>query len=230
LPPVVEVRGVTKTFDHHPVLRGIDFTAAAGDVVAVLGANGSGKTTLLRLIATILPPTRGTVTLFGQPASPRPEVRRRIGMVAHESFLYDMLTVEENLVFFAGLYRLHADRVTAVLAQTALRPIAHRRVRILSRGQRQQANLARALLHDPDLLVLDEPYTGLDLDMAGRLTSALRDGRRDRTILLTTHEPAQARAVATGAAVLTDGRLGPVLPPEELDATTLAEVFGADRR
>ncbi len=227
----VELVGVVKAFDHRPVLRGVDLRVRGGDTVAILGANGSGKTTLLRLVATLSTPTRGTVSVLGRTAAPLADLRRRIGFVSHESLLYDSLTVEENLRFFAGLYGLPRDRVASIMAEMALQPIAPRRARVLSRGQRQQANLARALLHDPDLLILDEPSTGLDLDATARLTALLRDrATRERTIIMSTHDVAEARVLATGAVVLLDGRLGPVTPTRDLDEAQLAAWFGDVRR
>ncbi|MDR7418704.1 MAG: heme ABC exporter ATP-binding protein CcmA [Armatimonadota bacterium] len=226
----VDVRGVVKSYDHRPILRGVDLVVEAGQTLAVLGPNGSGKTTLLRLIATLASPTRGEITLFGQPAGPVPELRRRIGLVAHESLLYDNLTVAENLRFFAGLYGLAAGRVDAMLTQTALRPIAGRRARVLSRGQRQQVNLARALLHDPDILILDEPYTGLDVTAAERLTATLRtDAGRGRTVIFTTHDLAEAEALGASMTVLLGGRLTEVMRPGSLDDARLAAWFHQGR-
>jgi heme exporter protein A len=226
----IEVAGVIKSFDYRPVLRGVDLQVRAGETVAVLGPNGSGKTTLLRVIATLSAPTRGAVSLFGRPASASPEIRRRIGLVAHESLLYDNLTVAENLHFFGSLYGLGADRVAAMLVQAALTRIAGRRARVLSRGQRQQVNLARALLHNPDVLILDEPYTGLDVSAAGRLTAMLLDeARRGRTIVFTTHDLGEARGLQASTAVLLDGRLTELMPPGRLDETRLATWFHEGR-
>ncbi|MDR7483940.1 MAG: heme ABC exporter ATP-binding protein CcmA [Armatimonadota bacterium] len=231
MPWAVEVDGVVKAYDHRPVLRGASLCVRTGQTVAVLGANGSGKTTLLRLVATLSPPTRGTVRLFGRPAAPVPEVRRRIGVVPHESLLYDSLTVEENLRFFAGLYGLPRRQVDDLLDRTALRPLASRRARVLSRGQRQQVNLARALLHDPELLILDEPYTGLDLGAADRLTAMLRDAvGQGRTVLLSTHDLAEAQDLTASIAVLLDGRLTEVMPADSLDEGRLAAWFREGRR
>lgn len=219
----VEVSGLTKAYDHRPVLRGVDLRVAVGQTLAILGANGSGKTTLLRVIATLSSPTRGTVRVFGQPADASAALRRRLGFVAHDSLLYDNLTVGENLAFFAGLYALDGSRVAAILRQAALEPLAHRRTRILSRGQRQQVNLARALLHNPEILLLDEPYTGLDVTAAGRLTTMLRDEtRQGRTVIFTTHDLAEADALGADLAVLLSGRLTEVLPPGALDADRLS--------
>jgi heme exporter protein A len=227
----VEVRGVVKSYDHRPILRGVDLAVDVGQTLAVLGPNGSGKTTLLRLIATLSPPTRGQVVLFGRPAGPSPEIRRRIGLVAHESLLYDNLTVAENLRFFAGLYGLNSGRMASVIAQTALEPVAARRVRVLSRGQRQQVNLARALLHNPDVLILDEPYTGLDVTAAGRLTGLLRaEAGRGRTVIFTTHDLAEASGVDAAMTVLLEGRLTEVMPPGSLAESQLATWFHEGRR
>lgn len=203
----VELSGVSMVFDYRPVLRGVDLRVRTGEVLAVLGANGSGKSTLLRLMASLVRPTRGTVALFGRDPHTSPELRGRIGYLPHHSLLYDSLTVEENLRFFAALYGVARARVRAVLDASGLRSLARRRVRILSRGQRQQADLARALLHDPALLLLDEPFTGLDVDAATRLGAAIRDAAGVRTVVFATHDPAEARRLATGAAVLAAGRL-----------------------
>ncbi|MGH2405551.1 MAG: ATP-binding cassette domain-containing protein, partial [bacterium] len=179
----VALAGVTKAYDHRPVLRGIDLRVRVGEIVAVLGANGSGKSTLLRLAATLAAPTRGSVVWFGQPQAPPPAVRRRIGVLPHESLLYDGLTVEENLRFFAGLYGVPSARVEPAMISAGLALVRGWRARILSRGQRQQVDLARALIHDPELLILDEPFTGLDLDAAQRLAAMIREGAGRRAVL-----------------------------------------------
>jgi heme ABC exporter ATP-binding subunit CcmA len=225
-PWIIEIRQVVKSYDHRPVLRGVDLRVPEGQTLAVLGPNGSGKTTLLRLMATLSTPTRGAVLLFGRPAAPSPEIRRRIGLVGHESLLYDNLTVEENLMFFGRLYGLSGSRIAAAIAQAALGAIAGRRARVLSRGQRQQVNLARALLHDPDILILDEPYTGLDVTAVARLTDRLRaESRRGRTIVFTTHDLAEARGLDANLTVLLGGRVSAIMPPGAIDDARLAAWF-----
>ncbi len=228
-PWAVELLGVTKSFDYRPVLRGIDLRVTAGQILAVLGANGSGKSTLLRLMAGLIQPTRGTVAVFGHHARPVPDLQRRIGLVPHQSLLYESLTVEENLVFFAGLYRVASSHVEATLRDARLSSLRGRRVRILSRGQRQQVDLARAVLHDPALLLLDEPFTGLDLDAAARLADAIRRSSGNRTVIFATHDVAEARALAAGAAVLRGGRLEPTIAPAALDEAELARWFREPR-
>ncbi len=214
----VRLTGVTKAYDHRPVLRGIDLHARLGETVAVLGANGSGKSTLLRLAARLIQPTRGSVVWFEEPAAAAATVRRRIGLLPHESLLYDGLTVEENLRFFAGLYGLPASSVEPAIGAMGLNPLRALRARILSRGQRQQVDLARVLLHDPQLVILDEPFTGLDLDAARRLAAMIRQGAGGRAVLFATHDPGEAQALAGRAVVLSDGRLAEPVSPASLDA------------
>ncbi|MDR7556614.1 MAG: ABC transporter ATP-binding protein [Armatimonadota bacterium] len=221
----VEAAGVARAFDHRPVLRGVDLRVRTGETVAVLGANGAGKSTLLRILASVLRPTRGTVVWFGDPDAPAASVRRRLALVPHESLLYDGLTVEENLRFFAGLYGLPSARAAEVLEALGLGALRTRRARVLSRGQRQQVDLARALLHDPVLLLLDEPFTGLDLEAAARLAATLRAIGASRTVIFATHDPAQARALADRAAVLRGGRVAVVEPAAALDDAALAAWF-----
>lgn len=221
----VRLSGVTKAYDHRPVLRGVDMHVRRGETVAVLGANGSGKSTLLRLAATLTPPTRGSIVWFEEPAAPAATVRRRIGLLPHESLLYDDLTVEENLRFFAGLYGLPASAVEPAIGAPGLEALRARRARVLSRGQRQQVDLARVLLHDPQLVILDEPFTGLDLEAARRLAAMIRQGAGGRAVLFATHDPGEAQALAGRAALLRDGRLSELTSLASLDTAQLAQRF-----
>ncbi len=167
-------------------LDGIDLTVAAGESVLLLGANGAGKTTLLRLLALLARPTAGEYLLFGEPTrrgGDRLAQRRRLGFLAHQSWLYEHLTAEENLRFHAGLYALPPDRTAIETALDAVGLLARRAdaVRTYSRGMQQRLALARVLLHRPDLLLLDEPFTGLDREGAERLRGLLQPhaaGRR----------------------------------------------------
>jgi len=198
--------------------------------MAVLGANGSGKSTLLRIAATLLAPTHGDVRIFGA-AGGVPGVRGRLGFVSHESLLYEHLTVYENLIFFSGLYGGngrggHRRGGEAIAGEIVSAALLGRRVRLLSRGQRQVADLARALVHDPDLLILDEPFTGLDLDAAAGLEQLLRaQASRGRTLLFATHDVREAQALADDAVVLHQGHLAEPVPVDALDETRLAAQF-----
>ena len=163
----VAAQGVTKRFGRSAALRGIDIEASPGERLAVFGPNGSGKTTLLRILAGLSSPTNGEVRIGGLThAKGARRLRGRIGVVAHHTYLYDDLTAEENLVFYARMFGLaEPERAAAeALERAGLFERRRDRVRAFSRGMQQRAALARATLHDPDVLLLDEPDTGLDQD------------------------------------------------------------------
>lgn len=208
---VVEARGLTREYAGRPVLRGVELQVAGGEVVALLGPNGAGKTTLLRVFALLLRPNAGVLRVMG--LDPRREpvrARRHVGYVGHESGCYEDLTAAENLSFHADLHGVGdpVRRVTELLVWAGLKDAAHRPVRTYSRGMQQRLALARALLHAPDLLLLDEPFTGLDRagrDLLAHLLAALAgDGH---TVVLSLHDPTPVAAVVTRAAILHRGRL-----------------------
>ena len=211
-PPPIRARGLARAFAGVPVVAGVDLTVAAGEALVLLGPNGAGKTTLLRMLALLVRPTAGELALFGTDGREAPPaLRRRIGYAAHESLCYPDLTAAENLAFYARLFEVDgaAARVEALLAWAGLEGTGRRPVRTFSRGMAQRLALARALLHEPDLLLLDEPWSALDPAAADGLTErlvALRDG--GRTIVLTTHDVARAAPLATRVAVLARGRIG----------------------
>lgn len=184
---------------------------APGDVVLLAGPNGAGKTTLLRCLAGLLRPTRGEVLLDGTPiTSSDAASRRRIGFVAHQTWLHDDLTLLENLAFAARLYSLPSphDAALAALERAGLVARAGTRPPALSRGMQQRAAIARALLHDPAVRLLDEPFTGLDGDASDRLRDQIAAGASDgRITVIVTHQPDDAWAVATRVAGLHKGRL-----------------------
>lgn len=181
-----------------------------GEILLVLGPNGAGKSTLLRTIAGLLLPTAGSVMVDGRPLKrDDPEARRPIGLLSHQSLLYDELTLLENLVLAATLYGL-ADarpRALAALAAQGLEQRALEKPRSLSRGMQQRAAIARALLHDPALLLLDEPFTGLDAVASDRLRQLLLAERTaSRAMVLVTHHAAEAWELATRVGVLRNGQ------------------------
>ena len=189
---------------------GIDLALPAGAFLTIFGPNGAGKTSLLRMLAGALRPTRGEVRLAGKPLAPgSPEGRERIGVLSHQTYLYAHLSARENLRFYGRLYGLSGldDRVDARLDQVGLKTRADDRVQGFSRGMRQRLGLARTLLHDPELVLLDEPYTGLDPHAAAVLRGvleALHDGRR--TVVLVTHNLTQGLEIADRAAIQVRGR------------------------
>lgn len=206
---VVHAEGLGKAFGRAMVLRDLSLRVSTGEVVALFGPNGAGKSTLLRLFAALMTPSSGTLALFGARDVSR-AVRRRIGLVAHQSFLYPDLTARENLLFYAGMYGLTdaEARADAWLDRVALADVGDRPVRLFSRGMEQRLALARALLHDPDLILLDEPWNGLDAAAAEWLGGLLVDLRaHGRTVVVATHDFQRGLEVATRAVIVHRGRL-----------------------
>jgi heme exporter protein A len=217
MPAALEVEHVSKRFGNTLALDDLGWTVERGDAVALFGPNGAGKTTLLRLCATLLRPTQGTIRVLGLDAASRgPAVRRRIAVLGHESWLYPDLSARENLRFYARLFGV-ADapaRVAALIEHLGLEGWSHRPVGVLSRGLLQRVALARVLLHEPELLLLDEPFTGLDLEARDWLCAILRDAhRRGVTLVMSTHDVGHGLALCTTALILRRGRIawqGPV--------------------
>lgn len=208
--PLVEARGLTRRYGAVRALAGVDLVLHRGEVLLVLGPNGAGKSTLLRSLAGLLRPTTGTVLIDGRPLSrDDADARRPIGLLSHQSLLYDELTVLENLMLTARLYDFPdpRERAMAALRAQQLDHRAHDRPRSLSRGMQQRAAIARALLHDPSLILLDEPFTGLDSLAADRLRELLLAERTStRAMVIVTHQASEAWELATRVAVLKDGQ------------------------
>jgi heme exporter protein A len=206
---IVEAENLSKTFAWMPILHGISCQIGCGEIVGVFGPNGAGKTTFLRLLATLLKPSAGRLQLFGR-APHDSAVRQRVGFLGHDSFLYPDLTPVENLTFYGRAYRV-ADLSTcieAALQQSGLHDWRHTPVRTFSRGMEQRLALARALLHNPDLLLLDEPYTGLDQRGVATLQTNLTQAKeRRKTVVLTTHDIALGLELCTRAFILHRGRI-----------------------
>ncbi|HKA54836.1 MAG TPA: heme ABC exporter ATP-binding protein CcmA [Candidatus Binatia bacterium] len=219
---VIEAENLHKTFAWVPVLQGVSCRVGVGEVVGVFGPNGAGKTTFLRLLATLLQPSGGTLRLFGR-APHEPAVRRRLGFLGHDSFLYPDLTPIENLTFYGRAYGLSrmGERIDTALEQIGLRDWGNTPVRTFSRGMEQRLALARALLHEPDLLLLDEPYAGLDSHGVTYLQTTLtRAKAQGKTVVLTTHDFALGLGLCDRAVILHRGRLswqsaGPLPPVQE---------------
>ena len=209
--PPVRAEGLVRAFAGTPVLAGVDLVVRAGEAVVLLGPNGAGKTTLLRILALLLRPGGGRLALFGtETRAAPPALRRRIGYVGHESLCYPDLTAAENLAFYARLFDVPdaTARIAELIGWAGLELAAHRPVRTYSRGMAQRLALARALLHGPDLLLLDEPFAGLDPEavaMLQRCLGALRAA--GHAIVLTTHDLERAAPVATRLAILHRGRV-----------------------
>jgi heme exporter protein A len=209
MPWVAEAENLTKTFAWAPVLNGVSCRIAAGEIVGVFGPNGAGKTTFLRLLATLLRPSSGKLVLFG--SSPQDTlVRRKLGFLGHDSFLYPDLTPLENLTFYGRAYSVPdaQTRIVTVLRQIGLQKWGNTPVRTFSRGMEQRLALARVLLHEPDLLLLDEPHTGLDAQGVAVLQSTLSQTRAaGKTAVLTTHDFALGLDLCTRAFIFDRGRI-----------------------
>jgi heme exporter protein A len=189
---MVRMQGVTKRYAHVWALRGIDLELQQGRCLSIFGANGAGKSTLLKILATLTRPSAGTVTIAGYDVVREAEkVRPLLGVLGHRTFLYGDLTAQENLQFYGRLFGVDSTQshIKDLLQLVGLEAQARQRVRTYSRGMQQRLAIARVLLHRPPLLLLDEPYTGLDQHAVVRLQEVLSDLRRaKRTIILSTHD------------------------------------------
>jgi len=220
----LELRGIARRFGRRWVLRGIEFNAAGGQVIAITGRNGSGKTTLLRILATLLRPTRGAGQVFGLDLlRDADSIRVRVGFLAHETGLYGTLTAEENLVFAQRMAGAPADgrRIAAALDEAGLAGERRERVRGFSSGMRRRLALARLLLRPPRLLLYDEPYASFDADGVTRVNRlALDVAGSGGIVLLATHDLSRAEPILHRRAAIEDGRiLERGSPADEVTAT-----------
>jgi heme exporter protein A len=219
--PAVRAERLGKVIDDREILIGLTFEVKPGAFIALLGANGAGKSTLLKLLATLISPSDGTLDLFGRPArSASTAIRSRLGMIGHGAMLYRDLTLMENLVFFGRMYGVASPRKRAeqLLKQVGLASRAHDPVKTMSRGMMQRVSIARALMHDPDLLLADEPFAGLDAPSARVVERMLTDLHASgKTVILANHDIAQSLRLAGRAVVLRRGRLVVDQRSSELD-------------
>ncbi|MGQ9629059.1 MAG: ABC transporter ATP-binding protein [bacterium] len=208
---IIRAEGLAKHFGHTQALRGVDLTVRAGEFWSIFGPNGAGKTTLIGILATLLRPTAGRLTIDGITlGEDDAEIRRRIGVVSHQTFLYGDLTAYENLAFYGRLYGVDGikERITRMIDDAGLGDWAYERVRNLSRGMQQRLAIARSLLHDPSILLLDEPHTGLDQHALKHFQKLLRSlHTEERTILMATHNLALGLEGCSHVAVLVGGRI-----------------------
>jgi len=218
---MVEIEGLVKTFGRREVLRGIDLAVKEGEFVIIMGPNGAGKTTLLKIIATVIKPDRGRIKVCGFPIPEKAlDARKKIGFLSHNPFLYDELTARENLLFYASLFSIQEPekRVKELLSLVGLEGRQEDRARTLSRGMLQRLALARTLLHDPVLLLLDEPFTGLDQKAAKVLTDLLRSfSQEGRTVIMTTHQVDEVLNLAHRVLILHRGRFLSEVPGKGLE-------------
>lgn len=220
----VMLSGVSRHFGRFAAVRGVTAEFAAGRIYVIVGENGAGKSTLLRIIAGLLPPTRGSLRLLGS-EDPR-RVMARLGLMEHSPLLYDELDAAENLLYFAGLYGIvnaaAEDACRRAIRTVGLDPGLRRRVGQYSQGMRQRLSLARCLLHGPELLLLDEPFSNVDIASARAMVQVLGTMRDEgRTVLVVTHQPSLLESVADEFVLMAAGRI--VERSARLDHGILAE-------
>ncbi len=226
---MIEVRHLVKQFGPKTVLRGVNFCVERGEFVALLGPNGAGKTTFLRILASLSRPSLGEVRIAGYRLPHQAaQVRARLGVVTHLPLLYGDLTAQENLELYARLYGLtdFQARIQEILELIGLEARRHDLVRTFSRGMQQRLAIGRALLHHPDVILFDEPYTGLDQDASAMLDTILRSiAVQGHTIVMTSHDLARAEDLATRFDVLSRGVIAASAARHELNHTNLLAFY-----
>jgi heme ABC exporter ATP-binding subunit CcmA len=226
--PAIDLRALSKSYGDRPALRDVSLQVRQGESLAVFGPNGAGKTTLVNVLATLVKPSSGSASVTGFDVSRHPgDVRRRIGVVSHQTLLYGDLTARENLKFYGKMYDVDHldDRIGHLLDDVGLGTRAGDLVQDLSRGMQQRLAIARALLHDPPVVLLDEPGTGLDEYASAMLANILdstANGRR--TVVMTTHSLEQGLALSSRVAILAQGRIA-FEESRKLDVASLREVY-----
>lgn len=228
---MIKAKKVIKRFGLNPVLKGVDFQVDRGEFVALVGPNGAGKTTFLRILATLSRPNIGTITiggysLPGQAAA----VRKVLGVVSHQPLLYGDLTAEENLRFYARMYDLVDvnERVEEVLTIVGLKARRRDLLRQFSRGMQQRLAIGRAILHDPAVLLFDEPHTGLDQEAAAMLDGVLKEvADEGRTVVMTSHDLIRTADLASRVDILSKGVIAASVRGEEVDPLKLPVLYQA---
>jgi len=228
-PWAIEVRGLGKSFGERLALRGIDLQVSRGEHVVIFGPNGAGKTTLVKILSTLLKPSSGSVWLDGINIRDKPtQIRRQISLVSHQTFLYDDLTVYENLKFYGRMYDV-ADlerKISEVISWIQLESRRDDRVGTLSHGLQQRASIARAVLHNPSILLLDEPEVGLD----PRASTVIRDllssiNTGSRTVVMTTHNLEHGLDMGDRVIILDRGKIVYQAPRHELSKANFQQVY-----
>ena len=226
---MIEVKKLVKRFGLKTILRGLDFSVEPGEFVALLGPNGAGKTTFLRILATLSRPSLGNVKITGHHLpNEAAQVRSKLGVVSHMPLLYPDLTAEENLRFYGRMYGIGEmeARITEVLEMVGLENRRKDLVRTFSRGMQQRLAIGRAVIHDPEVMLFDEPYTGLDQDASEMLDDVLRTvAAEGRTVVMTSHDLARAEELATRFDILSRGVITATTTQNQLKDTNLLSFY-----
>lgn len=224
----IEAKHLSKAFGARKAVDDVSFALPEGSFLSIFGPNGAGKTTLLRVLATLARPTAGEASIAGIDIKENPDdARGRIGLISHQSMLYPDLTAEENLLLYAQLYGVvdPQARVDELLDAVGL---SHRRldlVRTFSRGMTQRVSIARALVHDPDVVFLDEPYSGLDPHAVDIFDALIDQVRGDRTFVMVSHDLAKGFSMCTHALVLARGRVVTFAKRDDLDFDDFSKLY-----
>jgi heme exporter protein A len=227
-PPIVEVAELAREFGPTRAVAGVTFSLAPGECLALFGPNGAGKTTLLRVLAGLLRPTSGSARVAGIQLPGGSLARSRIGLISHHTMLYEALSSRENVSFSARLYGIRdaRARVADSLQRMSMLERADTPIRFLSRGMQQRVSIARAMVHSPQLVLADEPYSGLDESGARALTSLLQELRSTGTaIIIVTHNLVEGLSLATHAAVMQRGKLVRYDSVDRIDTGSYAATY-----
>lgn len=226
---MIFVNKLIKRFGPKIVLRGLNFQVDSGEFVALLGPNGAGKTTFLRVLASLSTPSMGEVSISGfRLPQQSAAVRRRLGVVLHQPLLYGDLTAEENLQFYGRMYGLSDldDRINEILEMVGLKGRQRDLVRTFSRGMQQRLSIGRAVIHDPDVILFDEPYTGLDQDASGMLDQVLlKIAAQGKTIVMTSHDLVRISELASRFDVISRGVIAASAKREEVGPHNLLQYY-----
>jgi heme exporter protein A len=226
-PYSIEVTGLNKTFDGYNALTNLNLKIKTGESLAIFGPNGAGKTTLIKILATIMSPSSGSVLVGGINIKDRPETaKRKIGVVSHNTFLYGNLSAYENLDYYRRLYDVPASRIAEVAAMVGMQSRLYSQISTLSRGMQQRFSIARALLHNPAIIMLDEPETGLDQQALSLLWSVLKgEGQEERTIVMASHNLERGLDAADRLIILSRGKIVYENAADNLSAVELRQVY-----
>ena len=225
---MIDIQNITKTFGPQTAVDHVSFHVAKGEIVGLLGPNGAGKSTLMKILTCFIAPTEGDATVCGHSIYDDPlEVRRHIGYLPEHNPLYPDMYVREYLRFAAGLGGVKAvkERADEMIELTGLTPEAHKRIGQLSKGYRQRVGLAQALIHDPEVLILDEPTTGLDPNQLEFIRGVIRQAGKNKTVLLSTHIMQEVEAMCSRAVIINYGRIVADESMTGLNAKKLTEQF-----
>ena len=223
----IEAQKLSKSFDERQALRDVNLKIEAGEAVVIFGPNGAGKTTLLKILSSIMSPTSGSVLVGGLNIKEHPEeARAKIGVVGHNTYLYGNLTAFENLDFYRRLYGVAPERISKVAEIVGMQSRLQDRVSSLSRGMQQRFSIARAILHDPQVMLLDEPETGLDQEAINFLWTAIRSQAGGlRTLVFTTHSLERGLEVADRVLILSQGKIVHQIAAADLSPQSLKELY-----